>query len=88
MRRDGTNGRGSGPMGADDDARGRTCAPRTKSGRKPLRSTPALVRAGPEARFARGRRGVVGSLGQTKALSPVTALPTMRVFISRVPSKE
>jgi hypothetical protein len=77
------NRRGSRPMGADDDARGVTCARRTKPGR-----TPALVRAGPEALFTRGRHGVVGRSGQTKALSPVTALPTMRVFISRVPSNE
>lgn len=59
-----------------------------------------MDRAGAEARLhsgpARGSVGlrweqcapVVGDRGQTKALSPVTALPTMSVFISRVPSKE
>lgn len=29
-----------------------------------------------------------GAVDQTKALWPVIALPTMRVFISRLPSKE
>jgi hypothetical protein len=32
------------------------------------------------------RRGGKGVLRQTKALMPVIDLPTMRVFISRVPS--
>ncbi|GAA3502845.1 hypothetical protein GCM10019016_099540 [Streptomyces prasinosporus] len=61
-------------------------APGRESVRRRSRSRPRAASPGPAP--AVRRSAVPVPLGQTKALCPVIAFPTISVFISLVPSKE